>query len=86
MKAVSYNPRNGGTQKGLVPEDPDFFGSSTLNRIPAGLHPDAPWGWWWWEGGHPMQAATRAMCPLAATVGLDLGWAQVWQKTGEHRA
>lgn len=23
---------------------------------------------------------------LAATVSLDLGWAQVWQKTGEHRA
>ena len=65
MKAVSYNPRNGGTQKDLVPEAPDFFGSrqgdGTLNRIPAGLHPDAPWGWWWWEGGHPMQAATRAM-------------------------
>lgn len=33
-----------------------------------------------------MQAATRAMCPLVAMVGLDLGWAQVWQKTGEHRA
>ena len=40
MKAVSYNPRNGGHRKALCQEP--LISLGTLSRIPAGLRPDAP--------------------------------------------
>ena len=81
MKAVSSNPRNGGTQKGLVPGASALFGHPKSHSCRAPPRRPMGVGWWWWEGGqHQSDVPPGSHSQFGP--GLGTGLAEDWRVQG----